>query len=93
MSVDYLELTDLTVSFDGFVAVDSVNLSVLPGDLRFLIGPNGAGKTTLIDAVTGLVRATGSVRSAGMSWWARRCTGSPGSASGARSRPRRCSRS
>ena len=51
MNADYLELTDLTVSFDGFVAVDSVNLSVLPGDLRFLIGPNGAGKTTLIDAV------------------------------------------
>jgi urea transport system ATP-binding protein len=31
MNADYLELTDLTVSFDGFVAVDSVNLSVLPG--------------------------------------------------------------
>ena len=65
MSVDYLEITDLTVSFDGFVAVDSVNLSVLPGDLRFLIGPNGAGKTTLIDAVSGLVKATGSARFGG----------------------------
>ncbi len=52
----------LTVSFDGFVAVDGVDLTVLPGDLRFLIGPNGAGKTTLIDAVSGLVPATGSVR-------------------------------
>jgi urea transport system ATP-binding protein len=57
---DYLEISGLTVSFDGFVAVDGVDLSVLPGDLRFLIGPNGAGKTTLIDAVSGLVRATGS---------------------------------
>ena len=65
MKADYLELTDLTVSFDGFVAVDSVNLSVLPGDLRFLIGPNGAGKTTLIDAVSGLVKATGSARFGG----------------------------
>jgi urea transport system ATP-binding protein len=62
---DYLEVSGLTVSFDGFVAVDGVDLSVLPGDLRFLIGPNGAGKTTLIDAVSGLVRATGSARFAG----------------------------
>jgi urea transport system ATP-binding protein len=65
MEQDYLEISGLTVSFDGFVAVDGVGLSVLPGDLRFLIGPNGAGKTTLIDAVSGLVPATGSVRYAG----------------------------
>jgi urea transport system ATP-binding protein len=65
MNTDYLEISGLTVSFDGFVAVDGVDLSVLPGDLRFLIGPNGAGKTTLIDAVSGLVPATGSVRYAG----------------------------
>jgi urea transport system ATP-binding protein len=65
MNRDYLEITDLTVSFDGFVAVDAVDLSVLPGDLRFLIGPNGAGKTTLIDAVSGLVPATGSAKFAG----------------------------
>ncbi|MEU6227172.1 urea ABC transporter ATP-binding protein UrtD [Streptomyces sp. NPDC047042] len=57
-----LTITDLRVTFDGFTAVDGVNLSVSAGDLRFLIGPNGAGKTTLVDAVTGLVRATGSVR-------------------------------
>ncbi len=65
MQQDYLEISGLTVSFDGFVAVDGVGLSVLPGDLRFLIGPNGAGKTTLIDAVSGLVPSTGSVRYAG----------------------------
>jgi urea transport system ATP-binding protein len=59
---DHLEITGLTVSFGGFVAVDAVDLSVSPGDLRFLIGPNGAGKTTLIDAVSGLVPATGSAR-------------------------------
>jgi urea transport system ATP-binding protein len=65
MEQDHLEISGLTVSFDGFVAVDGVDLSVLPGDLRFLIGPNGAGKTTLIDAVSGLVPATGSVRYGG----------------------------
>jgi urea transport system ATP-binding protein len=56
-----LQIRDLRVAFDGFVAVDGVDLSVPRGDLRFLIGPNGAGKTTLVDAVTGLVKATGSV--------------------------------
>ncbi|GIF48733.1 urea ABC transporter ATP-binding protein [Asanoa ferruginea] len=60
-----LEIRGLRVSFDGFVAVDGVDLTVAPGDIRFLIGPNGAGKTTLVDAVTGLVRATGSVTFAG----------------------------
>jgi urea transport system ATP-binding protein len=58
---DYLEIRGLRVEFDGFVAVRDVDLTVTQGDLRFLIGPNGAGKTTLIDAVTGLVRAAGSV--------------------------------
>jgi urea transport system ATP-binding protein len=56
-----LRIRDLRVSFDGFKAVDGVDLDVAPGDIRFLIGPNGAGKTTLIDAVTGLVKASGSV--------------------------------
>ena len=56
-----LQIRDLRVSFDGFVAVDGVDLTVPRGDIRFLIGPNGAGKTTLVDAVTGLARATGSV--------------------------------
>ncbi|ARQ71556.1 urea ABC transporter ATP-binding protein UrtD [Streptomyces marincola] len=57
-----LEITDLRVAFDGFTAVDGAALRVGPGDLRFLIGPNGAGKTTLVDAVTGLAKATGTVR-------------------------------
>jgi len=60
MRKDYLEIQGLRVEFDGFVAVDGVDLTVLQGDLRFLIGPNGAGKTTLVDAVTGLAPATGS---------------------------------
>jgi urea transport system ATP-binding protein len=59
---DYLEVRNLTVSFDGFKAVDNVDLTVFQKDLRFLIGPNGAGKTTIIDAMTGLVPATGTVK-------------------------------
>ncbi|SOD98238.1 urea ABC transporter ATP-binding protein UrtD [Blastococcus haudaquaticus] len=62
MRQDYLEIRGLRVSFDGFVAVDGVDLTVLQGDLRFLIGPNGAGKTTLVDAVTGLAAASGSAK-------------------------------
>ncbi|WP_278255755.1 ATP-binding cassette domain-containing protein [Nocardioides convexus] len=59
---DYLEVRGLSVSFDGFTAVDAVDLTLLQGRLHFLIGPNGAGKTTLVDAVTGLVPGTGLVR-------------------------------
>ncbi|MFF8835636.1 urea ABC transporter ATP-binding protein UrtD [Streptomyces sp. NPDC015130] len=62
MNDDGLTVRDLRVTFDGFTAVDGVDLDIRPGDLRFLIGPNGAGKTTLVDAVTGLVPSTGSVR-------------------------------
>ncbi len=62
-----LEIRDLRVGFDGFLALDGVSLRVARGDLRFLIGPNGAGKTTLVDAVSGLVRATGRVEFNGSS--------------------------
>jgi urea transport system ATP-binding protein len=61
--VPILEVSDLVVSFDGFHAIDGLDLAVDEGELRFLIGPNGAGKTTLIDAITGLARAAeGSVQ-------------------------------
>ena len=56
---DYLEIRNLTVDFDGFKAIDGVDLTLLQGRLHFLIGPNGAGKTTLVDALTGLVHGTG----------------------------------
>lgn len=59
--MDYLEIRGLTVDFDGFTAVDGVDLTLLQGRVHFLIGPNGAGKTTLVDAVTGLVAASGLV--------------------------------
>ncbi|MDH2425049.1 urea ABC transporter ATP-binding protein UrtD [Sphaerisporangium sp. TRM90804] len=58
-----LEVRGLSVVFDGFRAIDGIDLTVRHGELRFLIGPNGAGKTTLVDVITGLTRpATGSVR-------------------------------
>ena len=56
---DYLEIRDLTVDFDGFKAINGVDLTLLQGRLHFLIGPNGAGKTTLVDALTGLVQGSG----------------------------------
>ena len=56
---DYVEVRDLTVDFDGFKAIQGVDVTFLEGRLHFLIGPNGAGKTTLVDALTGLSHGTG----------------------------------
>ncbi len=53
-----LMMEDVTVDFDGFKALTSVNLALTPGDLRILIGPNGAGKSTLCDTIIGRVRPT-----------------------------------
>jgi len=60
-----LEVSGLTVRFGGKVAVDGVDIAIEEGQLVGLIGPNGAGKTTTIDAVTGFVPCTGSIRFAG----------------------------
>ena len=46
-----LVLENLTVGFDGFKAIDSLNLNVRKNELRVIIGPNGAGKTTLLDLI------------------------------------------
>ncbi len=51
-----LYLENLTVSFDGFKALDALTLYVDPGELRCIIGPNGAGKTTMMDVITGKTR-------------------------------------
>ncbi len=51
-----LFIEDLTVSFDGFKALNGLTLYVDDGELRCLIGPNGAGKTTLMDVITGKTR-------------------------------------
>ena len=48
----------LTVSFDGFKAVDDLNLYVEKGEVRAVIGPNGAGKTTVLDLISGRTRAS-----------------------------------
>lgn len=53
-----IEVRGLSVVFDGFRAIDGIDLTVEQGELRFLIGPNGAGKTTFIDVITGLTRPT-----------------------------------
>jgi urea transport system ATP-binding protein len=51
-----LYLDGLTVSFDGFRALNKLSLAVEPGEMRAIIGPNGAGKTTMMDVVTGKTR-------------------------------------
>lgn len=53
-----LAVEDLTVSFDGFKAIDNLNLYVDQNELRVIIGPNGAGKTTLLDLICGKTRAS-----------------------------------
>jgi urea transport system ATP-binding protein len=51
-----LYLDDITVSFDGFKALNKLTLTVDSGELRCVIGPNGAGKTTMMDVITGKTR-------------------------------------
>jgi urea transport system ATP-binding protein len=58
-----LEVSDITVSFDGFRALDELSFVMYDDKLTVVIGPNGAGKTTFLDVVTGRTRAqNGSVR-------------------------------
>jgi urea transport system ATP-binding protein len=51
-----LYLDGVTVSFDGFRALNNLSLDISPGEMRAIIGPNGAGKTTMMDVVTGRTR-------------------------------------
>jgi len=51
-----LYLDGVTVSFDGFRALNNLSLVIAPGELRTIIGPNGAGKTTMMDVITGKTR-------------------------------------
>jgi len=58
-----LAVENLTVSFDGFKAVDDLSMQIAEKELRVVIGPNGAGKTTLLDMICGKTRPTsGSIR-------------------------------
>ncbi|MCH4092345.1 urea ABC transporter ATP-binding protein UrtD [Acetobacter sp.] len=61
-----LEVEGLSVSFDGFKAVDDLSFRINRGEIRVIIGPNGAGKTTVLDLICGRTAATsGSIRFAG----------------------------
>lgn len=51
-----LYLDDVSVSFDGFRAINRLSLVLEPGEMRAIIGPNGAGKTTMMDIITGKTR-------------------------------------
>jgi urea transport system ATP-binding protein len=51
-----LYLNGVSVSFDGFKALNNLSFTVEPGEMRAIIGPNGAGKTTMMDVVTGKTR-------------------------------------
>ena len=61
-----LYLEDVTVSFDGFKALNQLSLFVAPGELLCIIGPNGAGKTTMMDVITGKTRPD-----SGTAWFGR----------------------
>ena len=51
-----LYLDGISVSFDGFKALNELSFIIEPGEMRAIIGPNGAGKTTMMDVVTGKTR-------------------------------------
>ena len=51
-----LYLDGISVSFDGFKALNNLSLTIDSGELRCVIGPNGAGKTTMMDVITGKTR-------------------------------------
>ena len=58
-----LAVEDLTVSFDGFKAVDNLTMYIDKNELRVLVGPNGAGKTTVLDLICGKTKSTaGSIK-------------------------------
>ena len=56
LSASLLYLNNVSVSFDGFRALNALSLAVEAGEMRAIIGPNGAGKTTMMDVVTGKTR-------------------------------------
>jgi len=58
MTQPILELNNLTMEFGGVVALNEVNIKVMPQEILALIGPNGAGKTTVFNVITGVYQAT-----------------------------------
>ncbi len=89
-----LYLEDICVSFDGFKAINNLNLTIDAGELRCIIGPNGAGKTTMMDVITGKTRPDSGKAFFGQTLDLTRLTEPEIAhlASGASSRSPRCSR-
>ncbi|HCD49772.1 MAG TPA: ABC transporter ATP-binding protein, partial [Alphaproteobacteria bacterium] len=54
--IQLLNVDDISVSFDGFKAINGLSFDIGSAELRAIIGPNGAGKTTFMDIVTGKTR-------------------------------------
>ena len=91
-----LYVDDITVSFDGFRALNKLTLNIAVGELRCIIGPNGAGKTTMMDVITGKTKPdSGRARSSGRTSTCCVCARarSRAAASAASSRSPRCSSS
>ncbi len=61
MKEQLLELIDVSVSYGGVTALDSVNIAIDEGEIVALMGPNGAGKSTVLKAVFGLIPHTGTI--------------------------------
>ncbi|OFX14558.1 MAG: hypothetical protein A2Z18_00525 [Armatimonadetes bacterium RBG_16_58_9] len=69
-----IEAKSVTRSFGGLVAVNSVDMQVLPGQTKALIGPNGAGKSTLLNVLTGVIPpSSGDILVGGLSMLGRAC--------------------
>lgn len=62
MSMNVLEVADLSIKYNGHSAVDRINFTVKEGDLLGIVGPNGAGKTTMFRAILGLQNYTGTIK-------------------------------
>ena len=56
ITLSLLYLNGVSVTFDGFRAINNLSLELAPGEMRAIIGPNGAGKTTMMDIITGKTR-------------------------------------
>ena len=66
MHMKALEVSDVSISYNGNLAIDKVNFDVNEGDLLGIVGPNGAGKTTLFRAILGMQNYTGTIRMFGL---------------------------
>lgn len=62
MSMNVLEVSDVSIRYNGYLAVDKINFDVKAGDLLGIVGPNGAGKTTLFKAIMGMQNHTGKIK-------------------------------